>query len=111
MASSSAPACLAHTTRPTANAGTRTLVGPAGSLRAGFGAVAWRMEPSTGVLPAWTWLPPEGASPRLDLVPWWVRVWYQLPFIDRYAHAWMWRHGGWEVRPPELELGHRGGTD
>jgi hypothetical protein len=55
--------------------------------------------------------PPEGASPRLDLVPLWVRAWYQLPFIDRYAHAWMWWHGAWEVRPPEMELGHGGGTD
>ena len=55
--------------------------------------------------------PPEGASPRLDLVPLWVRAWYQLPFIDRYAHAGMWRHGAWEVRPPEMELGHRGGMD
>jgi len=36
------------------------------------------------MLPAWNWLPPEGASPRLDLVPLWVRAWYQLPFIDRY---------------------------
>ena len=36
------------------------------------------------MLPAWNWLPPEGVSPRLDLVPLWVRAWYQLPFIDRY---------------------------
>jgi hypothetical protein len=28
-----------------------------------------------------------------------VRVWYELPFIDRYARAWMWHHGGWEVAP------------
>jgi hypothetical protein len=68
-------------------------------------------SPPPGRLPAWNWLPPGGATPRLDLAPWWVRVWYQLPFIDRYAHAWMWRHGAWEVRPPEMELGHRGGTD
>jgi hypothetical protein len=38
--------------------------------------------------------------PRLDVVPWWVRVWYEIPLIDRYAHVWMWAHGGWEVRPP-----------
>jgi hypothetical protein len=30
---------------------------------------------------------------------WWVRVWYGLPLVDRYAHAWMWAHGGWEVPP------------
>jgi hypothetical protein len=51
-------------------------------------------------MPAWNWLPPEGAKPRLDLVPRLVRVWYELPLLDRYAHAWMWAHGGWEVRPP-----------
>jgi hypothetical protein len=35
---------------------------------------------------------------------WWVQVWYELPLIDRYAHAWMWSHGGWEVRPPSITL-------
>jgi hypothetical protein len=40
-----------------------------------------------------------------------ARAWYQLPFIDRYAHAWMWRHGAWEVRPPHAQLGHTEGTD
>jgi hypothetical protein len=35
-----------------------------------------------GVLPAWSWLPPEGAAPRLDLVPWWVQACYEVPFID-----------------------------
>jgi hypothetical protein len=67
--------------------------------------------PPPGALPAWNWLPSEGAAPRLDLVPRWARAWYHLPFIDRYAHAWMWRHGAWEVRPPDTELGHIGGTD
>jgi hypothetical protein len=57
--------------------------------------------PPPGVLPAWSWVPPEGAKPRLDIVPWWVQVWYELPLLDRYAHAWMWWHGGWEVRPPD----------
>ena len=47
-ASSSPPACVAHTARPTADAGIRTLVGPAGSLRARLRALAWRLEPSTG---------------------------------------------------------------
>lgn len=56
--------------------------------------------PPPGVLPAWGWVPPKGARPRPDVMPWWVRVWYELPLLDRYAHAWMWAHGGWEVRPP-----------
>jgi hypothetical protein len=81
------------------------------STSTGLGAFAWRMEPSTGGAAGLERAPPRGASPRLDLAPWWVRVWYQLPFIDRYAHAWMWRHGAWEVRPPEMELGHSGGMD
>jgi hypothetical protein len=56
--------------------------------------------PPPGVLPGWSWVPPAGALPRLDLAPWWVRVWYELPLLDRYAHVWLWAHGGWEVRPP-----------
>ena len=60
--------------------------------------------PPPDVLPAWSWVPPDGAMPRLDIVPWWVRLWYELPLIDRYAHAWMWAHGGWEVRPPSTAL-------
>jgi hypothetical protein len=58
----------------------------------------WTAPP--GLLPAWSWVPPGGARSRLDVVPWWVRVWYELPLIDRYAYAWMWAHGGWEVLPP-----------
>ncbi len=53
--------------------------------------------PPVGVLAAWNWTPPGGLRPRLERIPRWVRVWYRLPFIDRYAHAWMWRHGGWDV--------------
>jgi hypothetical protein len=52
-----------------------------------------------GRRPAWNWLPPAGAALRLDLMPVWVRVWYHVPFLDRYAHVWMWHHGGWEVQP------------
>jgi hypothetical protein len=58
----------------------------------------WQSPPNR--LPAWNWLPPGGIRPRLDRVPHWVRLWYRTPFIDRYAHAWMWRHGGWDVLPP-----------
>lgn len=35
-------------------------------------------------------------------VPGWVRSWYRTPFADRYAHAWMWRHGGWDILPPSV---------
>lgn len=52
------------------------------------------------VLPAWNGLPPGGASPRPDLMPVWVRVWYRSPLADRFAHAWMWHRGGWEVLSP-----------
>ncbi|MGY1855886.1 hypothetical protein [Modestobacter sp. SYSU DS0290] len=58
----------------------------------------WSAPP--GVLPGWDWLPPDhGVRRRLDRVPAWVRLWYRTPFVDRYAHAWMWHHGGWDVLP------------
>jgi hypothetical protein len=98
MAASSSPGCMADTTRPT--------VVPAPEPWWGWlvpWSQAWCFRLVGGVrhrvLPAWNWLPPEGASPRLDLVPLWVRAWYRLPLIDRYAHAWMWQRGAWEVRP------------
>ncbi len=54
-----------------------------------------------GARPAWTWTPPLGLELRLDRAPWWARVWYGTPLVDRYAHAWLWYHGGWDVVPPE----------
>jgi hypothetical protein len=54
----------------------------------------------SGTLPAWNWLPPDGAVPRVERFPAWARLWYQTPFADRYAYAWMWHHGGWDVLPP-----------
>ena len=30
-------------------------------------------------------------------MPRWVRWWYHVPFVDRYAHVWMWDHGGWQI--------------
>jgi hypothetical protein len=54
-----------------------------------------------GVRPAWNWSPPPGLEPRLDRVPLWARLWYATPLVDRYAHAWLWHHGGWDVIPPE----------
>lgn len=57
-------------------------------------------EPPSGVRPGWDWLPPHGATPRLHAVPWWVRIWYRTPIVDRFAHLWMWDHGGFAVVPP-----------
>jgi hypothetical protein len=54
----------------------------------------------SGVKPGWAWLPPNGASPRLEAMPTWVRLWYWAPFIDRWAYVWMWNRGGWWVEPP-----------
>src|SRR6266508_4409287 len=58
-------------------------------------------------------LPPSRARPRLDVMPWWVWVWYALPLLDRYAHAWMWANGGWEVCPPPggSPVEHTGGRE
>ena len=53
-----------------------------------------------GLRPGWNWVPSSGAVPRADLMPPWVRIWYRTPFVDRFAHTWMWSHGGWEVAPP-----------
>jgi hypothetical protein len=53
-----------------------------------------------GVRPAWNWAPPPGIVPRPDRAARWVRWWYWTPFADRYAYAWMWRHGAWDVVPP-----------
>lgn len=58
-------------------------------------------SPPDGVLPAWNWLPPPGVEPRMDRVPAWVRLWYGTPLVDRYAHAWLWHQGGYDVVPPE----------
>lgn len=52
-----------------------------------------------GARPGWNWIPAGGATPRLDRMPGWVRAWYRTPFLDRSAHVWMWRHGGWDVDP------------
>jgi hypothetical protein len=57
----------------------------------------WR--PPDNVLPAWSWAPPEGIRARLDRVPAWVRLWHAIPLLDRYAQAWMWEHGGYDVLP------------
>jgi hypothetical protein len=51
-----------------------------------------------GMRPGWDWLPAPGGVPRLRSMPRWARVWYRTPFLDRYAHEWMWWHGAWAVR-------------
>ncbi|TWP32312.1 hypothetical protein FGL98_24450 [Leekyejoonella antrihumi] len=38
--------------------------------------------------------------PNLHAIPRWARLWYRIPFIDRYAYEWMWWHGGWSVLVP-----------
>lgn len=57
--------------------------------------------PPAAVRPAWDWAPPPGIQARADRMPRWVRVWFHLPFVDRYAYSWMWHHGGWDVVPPD----------
>jgi hypothetical protein len=51
---------------------------------------------------------------NLRRMPRWVRIWYLLPFVDRYAYAWMWHHGGWLLQqgagpstPPDADGGVR----
>lgn len=54
----------------------------------------------TGSLPGWNWLPEDyGVRPALERIPRWVRAWFRTPFVDRYAYAWMWNHGGLELLP------------
>ena len=70
--------------------------------RGGFAQASpghWTVPP--GKRPGWEWLPEQGAWPLLRPMPWWVRIWYRTPFIDRYAYEWMWWHGGWAVLEPE----------
>jgi hypothetical protein len=62
-------------------------------------------DPPAGVRPAWNWTPPDGAALRLDRVPLWARLWYNTPLVDRYAHAWLWQHGGFDVIAPEYSPG------
>jgi hypothetical protein len=57
-------------------------------------------NPPAGVRPGWDWTPPGGMGSRLDRVPLWARVWHGTPLVDRYAHVWLWHHGGWDVVPP-----------
>jgi hypothetical protein len=47
---------------------------------------------------------PQGMVARLERVPWWVRIWYHTPFLDRRARVWMWVHGGFDVIPRSVKL-------
>jgi hypothetical protein len=58
----------------------------------------WTAPP--GSMPGWNWIPPGyGLRPLLPALPRWVRVWYRTPVADRWAHVWMWHHGGWLLTP------------
>ncbi|MBO2460648.1 hypothetical protein [Actinomadura violacea] len=59
-------------------------------------------QPPSGTMPGWNWGPPDGMEARPDLAPWWVRVLYRTPFVDRYAHVAMWHRGAWIVMPRDL---------
>ena len=48
----------------------------------------------------WGWVPEDAAIPRPDLAPIWIRVAYELPWLDRFASQWMWDHGAFEIEAP-----------
>jgi hypothetical protein len=50
--------------------------------------------------PGWDWTPPTGLLARPTRMPLWVRLWYHLPAVDRFAYEWMWHHGGFDALPP-----------
>jgi hypothetical protein len=65
-----------------------------------------------GARPGSTWVPPiHGAQPAPERMPWWVRVWSHVPLVDRYAHEWMWHHGGYLVFPPDHPFNETHGPD
>jgi hypothetical protein len=59
----------------------------------------WLAPP--GSKPGWDWIPSPVAAVRLDRMPAWVRLLYRIPLADRFAHRWMWSHGGFDVFPPD----------
>jgi hypothetical protein len=69
-----------------------------GTARAGHCELSpGEWEVPAGERPGWSWMPPQGAFARPRSMPTWVRVWYMLPWVDRYAYSWMWRNGGWAI--------------
>ncbi len=55
--------------------------------------------------------PPAAMQPAPERMPWWVRIWYRIPLIARYAERWMWSHGGFLVLPPDHPFHRRYGPD
>lgn len=95
--------------RPAPSAGT---IPAPGEVHAFFGVPSpGKWVAPAGQRPGWDWLPEHGAMSHLRVMPRWVRVWYRIPFIDRYAYEWMWWHGGWAVlepaEPPRPDSGVR----
>ncbi|GAA2002135.1 hypothetical protein GCM10009818_11370 [Nakamurella flavida] len=77
---------------------TRRALRPVDPWSAARSPAGWVAPP--GVLPGWNWQPPgHGLVTHLQGMPWWARVWRMTPFVDRYARAWMWRHGHLGIIP------------
>ncbi len=56
------------------------------------------------LMPGWNHIPEGyGADFDTDAAPWWLRVWLNIPFVDRFAypvlirrgHAYLTPHPGW----------------
>jgi len=46
------------------------------------------------VLEGWNHIPDGyGASFAVEDAPWWLRLWYRLPFLDRFAYPLLVRRG------------------
>lgn len=61
-------------------------------------------QPPAGSRPGWDWVPPVGARPSPDVMPWWIRVLYRTPLLDRRARELMWQRGGFLVLPPDHDV-------
>jgi len=51
---------------------------------------------------------PRGYGAEFDLrdAPWWLRFWFRMPFLDRFAYPVVVRRGyGWLAAHPGNELG------
>ena len=57
-------------------------------------------DPPPSQRPGWDWVPPGGARPIPKAMPWWIRMLYRTPILDRRAHVLMWHRGGFLVLPP-----------
>lgn len=61
-------------------------------------------------LEGWNHIPQGyGAEFALREAPWWLRVWFSIPFIDRFAYPIVVRRGhGWLSPMPGLSTEQRG---